>query len=154
MKEQALKQLHALHLPAPIGTWPLAYGWYILITLFLFILTTVLVNIYKYIKFRKPKRLALKKLAKLEKIYSTEQDANKMAYQITVLLKQVCFAYYPRQKVASLHGEKWHKFLGDNDWSKILIKLNYQKASDEDLSLIFSPIRIWIKNCDKQTKVS
>lgn len=150
MKDQALTQLKDLHLPTQIGAWPLAYGWYILIFLILFFFFTSVIYIYKYCKYKKPKRLALKKLAALELVYQKENNANQMAYQLTMLLKQVSFAYFPRVKIASLHDKDWQNFLGNKDWSKTLTRLNYQKNINEDISSLFKPIKYWIKNCDKQ----
>ena len=150
MNTEPLKQLKDLHLPDPIGTWPLAYGWYIAILITLALVLSLSYAAFKARKASQAKRLALKALKKLEINYLKQPDASQMAYQLTVLLKRVCFAYYPREKIASLHSQTWHKFLGEPEWNEVLMRLSYQKSNHEDLSLLFTPIKNWIKTCNKR----
>lgn len=152
MNSDPLQKLRDLQLGEPIGAWPLAYGWYLLAIFILIIVTIVIMTIYKRYQINKPKRLALKQLCLIEKVYQLKPEPHKTAYQLTVLLKRLCFAYYPREKVASLYGEKWYQFLGQQDWAEQLSRLNYQKPTCEDVSALFPKIRHWIKNCNKRNK--
>lgn len=154
MQSEALKNLRDLHLPQQIGAWPLAYGWYIVLAIALFALGIAVLVLYRYFKKNKARKLALKELAQIERDYQNNKDGAAAAYQLTVLLKRVSFAYYPRVKVASLYGEEWQKFLGNTTWSKQLVQLSYQKNnSDSDLGKVFVPIKQWIKACGRREHV-
>lgn len=152
MATNPLEQLRDIHLGDPIGAWPLAYGWYILIALTIIALTLLITFTCRFIKNRRPKKLALKELKRIEINYLSNADPHKTAYQITVLLKRVCFAYYPRKKIASLHGDVWFDFLGKSPWAYTLSQLSYQKEITQDLSAIFPKVRQWIKTCNKRIK--
>lgn len=147
-----LNSLKDLHLGPPVGVRPLAYGWYFVIAGIAILLALTIISLRNYFKNRRPKREALKQLQALEQTYKADPNPNKIAYQLTILLKRVCFAYYPRTQIASLHSEKWQVFLGNTDWSKTLCRLNYEKDSTEDISPIFKEIKHWIKTCDRRGK--
>lgn len=152
MRNDPLAQLRDLHLGEPIGAWPLAYGWYLLIGLTLVLFTAFICFVYRAYQHQKPKKEALNALALLEKDYQLNLNANDTAYQITLLLKRVCFAYASREKVASLHSNDWIKFLGSPPWASTLIKLSYQKTHSFDLSPLFPEIKHWINTCKKRLK--
>ena len=150
MNPNHLQALHDIQLGQPIGVWPLAYGWYFLIISITFSIVALSLLARCAYQARKPKQLALKKLKELEATYLLEPNPSDMAYQLTVLLKRVCFAYYPRKEIASLYGKEWQHFLGDHDWVKTLQHLSYQKNIEGDLSDVFPAIKRWIKTCNKR----
>ena len=152
MTNSPLAQLRDLQLGEPIGAWPLAYGWYLLMILVLMLLTALGISIHRLYQNRKPKKEALKTLALIESKYRTNKDPAVTAYQITVLLKRLCFACAPREKVAALHGEKWLNFLGNKPWAKTLTQLSYQKNITCDLTPLFPEIKRWINTCNKRLK--
>ena len=150
MSSEELKNLRDLHLPDPIGIWPLAYGWYIVIAIILIILFSLGIYLYKKFKSGQGRRLALKELMVIEQEYQQHNNPNATVYRLNVLLKRTCFAYYQRTEIAGLHSKKWQSFLGNEQWSKSLVDLSYQKLSDEeDLSSLFRPIKEWLKRCGK-----
>ncbi len=150
MSPTHLQALHDIQQGKPIGIWPLAYGWYLLIIgISCSVVALSLLARHAY-KARKPKQLALKRLKALEALYLKDPNPSDMAYQLTVLLKRVCFAYYPREKIASLYGKEWQHFIGDHEWGKTLQQLSYQKNTQADLSAVFPAIKRWIKTCNKR----
>ncbi len=148
----SLQALKDIHLGPSIGAWPLAYGWYFLICGITLAIVLIGIAIRNFLKNRKPKREALKKLKMLEREYAKNPDPNKMAYQLTVLLKRLCFAYYPRHEIASLYGKDWQAFLGNEEWSKTLYRLSYEKHTNEDITAIFPKLQNWIKKANIKEK--
>lgn len=145
MKQPSLDQLRDLHLPEPVGVWPLAYGWYIVLIIVAAIVTAAMYVLYKKYKMNLPKKQALKHIEAIEQAYLTDQDAAKAAYQLTIVLKRFCLSYYPRKEVASLHGQQWQQFLGNTDWCQTLSSLAYQKPKHMDLQPVIKGVTGWIK---------
>lgn len=146
MQEQLLANLKDLHMPQPIGAWPLAYGWYVVIALALSATVGTVWAIYYFRKKVRPKKFALQTLQQIEQDYQSHQDTAQAAYQLSVLLKRFCFAYLPRQKLAGLYGESWQAFLGNEPWLKTITQLSYQKPQvDYDLRPLFDDVRNWIR---------
>ena len=94
-----LAQLKDIHLPEQVNNYPLAYGWWLLLTC---LLITLIIVIVKWQKHRK--RCHAKKLA-LANLKNTENNDD-----IVTLLKWAAFQYFPRNEVASLHGEQLQSF--------------------------------------------
>ena len=108
---QLLNQLHDIQLPDPIGWWPLAFTWWIMI----FVLFSILIGIIWYytdLKRRNAYRVAANK--QLNAIYSNTEtkDVEKIA-QINRLLKQVALTAYGRKKAAALQSKDWVRFLNE-----------------------------------------
>lgn len=100
-----LAQLKAIHTGDEIHNYPLAYGWWIL--LFIFLALTIW-GIKYYLSYRKrcyAKRLALAALVK------EKQNPAHNADNIFSTVKWVALQYFPRKNVASLTGSKLEEFL-------------------------------------------
>jgi len=107
----SLQNLNDIVLPATVGWWPLASGWYILIGIMLIALAWFGYRSLHRWKNNRYRRAALRELQKLEDRINGpgERDANLR--QIPVLLKRTALSVYPRSQVASLSGHDWFQFL-------------------------------------------
>ena len=65
MDEKALP-LRDLHLPEPVGWWPLAPGWWVILVIVATALGYVLWRLYRRWQFNAPRRFALRELARYE----------------------------------------------------------------------------------------
>lgn len=151
-EQQQLAKLHDIHLPNPIGWWPMAPGWYFLIALAL-----ILFGLFVYLGYRKnkhsqAKREALVLLTTYKQDYQSGADSQLISMKISVLLRQVALAYFPRNQVASLKEKAWLDFLTQtskgidfNATSDYLLVLPYQPAKETNLEPLFSSARAWIK---------
>ncbi len=106
--------LHDIHVPPGVSWWPLAPGWWLLtgITVFL------IVSLSLWLRHRRRgrlKRLARKALLEIEQDFSTHQDSQRLASELSRLLRRICLECYPRREVAALHGEGWISFLNHQD---------------------------------------
>jgi hypothetical protein len=104
----ALQQLRDIHLPAPVGWWPPAPGWWLLLTLLIATLLIAFFWIKKYRQRNRYRRLALQQLHALR---TQPHDNFSLPQAVNRLLKQTALAAYPRQRVAALNGADWLLFL-------------------------------------------
>jgi len=100
-----------LHLPAEIGWWPLAPGWWVLIAI-----ATVAVAWFAWRSLEtwrqgRARRVALREFGRLVREYRNTGDAARFAKQLSQLLRRAMLAYAPRADVAGLTGEPWLAWL-------------------------------------------
>ncbi|NQZ86229.1 MAG: DUF4381 domain-containing protein [Colwellia sp.] len=96
---EQLAQLKDIHLPEQVHNYPVAYGWWILLTC---LLICLIFGIMKWQKNRK--RSYAKKLAQANLQHTKNND------EIVTLLKWAAFQYFQRNEIASLHGEQLENF--------------------------------------------
>ncbi len=151
-KEDALTQLKDIHLPAPIGWWPLAPGWYFLTLLVILVLGLMAYYWHKKYQQNRAKKEALQLLARYEQQYQQDNNAQIATAQISELLKRVALVYYPRDRVAGKYGEEWLAFLQQTskklDFSEVnllLLQVPFQPGAAHDVSPLFIKARQWIK---------
>ncbi len=103
--------LRDLHLPAPIGWWPLAYGWWILFGLL--VLAVCWVGYRQWLNWQAgaARRRALDELQKLQDRYAADHDAAAFIINASTLLRRGMLAYAPRAEIAGLSGEAWLEWL-------------------------------------------
>jgi len=99
---EQLAQLKDIHLPTQVHNYPVAYGWWILLAC---VLVTIVYVIVKWQKHRALCRAQKLALSKLKDIKSNDE--------IVTLLKWTAFQYFPRNEVASLHGEQLTDFFAN-----------------------------------------
>lgn len=106
-----LAELRDIHLPAEVGAWPPALGWWVLSALAIISLisaTYLLIRWYKETAYR---RVALKELRQLEHKFqhssASEFTATDFQQALVGLLKRTTLTAFPRTDVAGLTGESW-----------------------------------------------
>lgn len=103
--------LKDIHLPAAIGDWPPAPGWWLLpiITILLLLSLFLLYRLYR----RLTRKTALKTAKKL--LAALKQDVNKDNRQklaeLSMLLRRVVISIAPAADTAGLTGATWLAFL-------------------------------------------
>jgi len=145
--------LRDLHLPEPLGWWPLAPGWWFI----LFLISAILVYLF-WRAFRKwqrnaPRRYALRELARYEAEYLQHRNPVTLGKQLSELLRRGMLAYAPRDEVAGLTGEPWLNWLDSGlplpyfstQGGKSLLALPYRDPdgdfSDVDVNALLSAVR-------------
>jgi hypothetical protein len=96
----SLSNLKDIALPAEPGIWPLAPGLWLLIFFVIGIVAVsglMLLNRHRRNAYRRAGLVLLLEV--------------RTVYQLSVVLKRVALAAYPRELVASLHGGEWLAFL-------------------------------------------
>jgi len=151
-KNDALAKLRDIHLPDPIGVWPLAPGWYLLALVFFLVLVVIIFFIRRSYLNGSHRREALRLLKSLQKQYQDGCDNQQASAFISELLRRVALVYFPRAEVASLQGKPWIRFLNDtgkgldfNLVEKELLEGPYKVDNNSDLQLLFKLTERWIK---------
>lgn len=149
--QNPLAQLNDIIAPSAPNWWPPAPIYWFLSLLTVAIIAAV-ITLYKRIK--KQRLIGKQALHSLQQL----KQNNASFIELNQLLKGVCLAYFPRQQVASLHGESWFDFLQRYaaqpifaDKQQFLQRLyteSEQACSDND----FQQVRIWIKQLAQQIK--
>lgn len=142
-----LQQLRPIHLPTALDIWPLAPGWYVLLGCGLLGLVSGLWWGWRIYCHGRAKRAALRMLRDV-----------KTAAELAELLKRVALAYFPRERVAELHGKEWLLFLNATSKNldflpeeRALLLCPYQAQMDCDLKPLLRLARLWIRQRGKPT---
>ena len=106
-----LENLRDIHLPEPIGWWPLAPGWWILAALVIAGIVALSIWLRRRARQRRYRKIALQQLQTLYRNWQHQGDDIAFAREANRLLKQTALAAFPKAKVASLNGADWLDFL-------------------------------------------
>lgn len=117
-----LPEIRDVFIPNGVSMFPLAYGWWILPLLILFIFFIIKFLFWSIKKSRK--HYALKKLEKVD-----VQKPVTAALQMSELLRRICNVKY--KEASALYGEDWISFLNEHTTSKI--------SGDEAKLLVYAP---------------
>ena len=96
----SLKDLQDIVVPAAPGWWPPSTGFWVLLVIFISALMIIGYRVYQNWNRNRYRQAGLLLLADA----ATE-------YEVSVVLKRVALAAYPREQVASLYGQEWAAFL-------------------------------------------
>ncbi|MDD5037505.1 MAG: DUF4381 domain-containing protein [Methylococcaceae bacterium] len=148
--------LRDIHLPAPIGWWPPAPGWWFLL-FGIPALVILLVWLWRLLRRKTVKKQAL---GELEAIAQSDCGPQEKVQRLAILLRRICLSVYPREEVAGLVGARWLSFLdqslGDKRFSegvgKLLLEAPYRRELQTGLDELFSLCRDWIKHLPKPVK--
>lgn len=159
-----LAQLQDIHLPPEIGLWPPAWGWWLLATLLIVCIGTLIFLVRRHQTRNAYRTLALKELNRIHKHYSLEQNAEYLQ-EVSILLRRTALSGFTSQFNASLKGGAWLEWLdqqcpkAQQQFSKgvgeALLTGPYQKNPEFDRAKLHKLCEIWIKehrNQWQQTK--
>ena len=96
----SLNKLNDIVIPEAPGWWPPAPGFWLLLALAIIVLLLIGYRFYLFWNRNRYRRAGLLLL---------EHAATE--YEVSVVLKRVALAAYPREQVASLYGDEWLTFL-------------------------------------------
>jgi len=146
--------LRDLHLPDPLGWWPLAPGWWVLIVLLSVAMGWLLYRAWKHYRFNAARRYAIRTLAAIEAEYLSHRDPVRLGQQLSELLRRGMLAYAPRHEVAGLTGEAWLQWLDKGlpvpcfhtEGGKSLLSLPYRNPdgdfSDIDVNALLAATKM------------
>jgi len=114
MNEQTLTpqtlDLRDIHLPEPISWWPIAPGWWMLITSLLLIIAVIFILRKIYLG-KQLKRDIASELDNIKKQFQKTQNKSQLAKSLSILLRRASISYYPKSDIAGLTGEHWLAYL-------------------------------------------
>ncbi len=103
--------LRDLHLPEPVGWWPPAPGWWLLMALAAGLVSWFLWRSLAAWRRSRPRRLALAEFRRAAGDYARNGDVTSLARRLSALLRRAMLAYAPRAQVAGLTGADWLRYL-------------------------------------------
>lgn len=101
----ALAQLQDIIHPEPIGAWPWAIGYWLVLALLIAFITLLVIWLRKRARYLAPKKAAKQLLSQLDR------QATSYASDVNSLLKRTAMSYLSRESIASLDGEAWATWL-------------------------------------------
>ena len=144
--------LHANHLVDPIGWWPLAFGWWVLIVLAFVIVGALIWWLVRKIP-RRPTEfnVALRELEHLQAKYPA--NSTVLLRELSVLLRRLAISHYGRAKVSGLTGSAWVEFLDESvgkplfkeRFEQLLTEQPYRPEAQVETAALAAAIREWIK---------
>ena len=149
--------LRDLHLPEPVGWWPLAPGWWILLLLLAALVAYGLTRWYQHHQRNAARRFALRSLARYEAEYLEHRNPVVLGKQLSQLLRRGMLAYAERDEVAGLTGEDWLNWLDrgmplpyfHTEGGKSLLQLPYRNPQDDcsdiDVDAMLSAVRMRLR---------
>ena len=102
-----LAELRPLHLPADIGWWPPAPGWWLLALLLVALVTWATLAWRR----RAARREAL---GIIRAVHKTDLAGPALAQAINLALRRYAMACYPQHNIAALSGRPWLEFLNSH----------------------------------------
>ena len=154
MVDPTLQQLRDIHLPPPISGWPWAPGWWILMGVIVITIACLGYFLRRRFLQNKAKNAALAALWLCRRAYEVDHDGTKASADISILLKRVALAYFPRDRVAYLQGDAWVNFLTETGKKTnfatvrpVLVTWPYQmnQTQSDLMEACFELAQRWIK---------
>jgi len=152
-----LDQLHDIAGLDPISSWPLAFGWWMVIAIaVLSICTCIGYAIHRFVFRRSWKYDTLQKLDSLEKNL-TDATLRETVITLSEYLRRISLRRFSRKECAALMGDAWLVWLAQNDpkkfdWEKkgtVLHKLAYAPTNagttTEQVKELINATRGWVQ---------
>jgi hypothetical protein len=153
-----LDQLRDIHLPEPIGWWPLAPGWWILMIGGCLLLSWLINVFYRRYSAKLYRRQALKKLHQLESL----EDSQQQLRALFELLKQTANSAYPSRHPGSQSIMEFIRFMQLSCDKPVFEPLNldmnkalYGSSSlgKDEIDPLFVDAKIWIVKHQPEDKI-
>ena len=144
-----------IHLPDIPGTWPLAWGWWVVIIL------VALGIAYLFAQFKKHRLQNLARREALQQLASL-RSPDKFN-QLNLLLRQVAMSYHSRSQVAGLTGLSWLSFLdqhlNEKDRGFVSLSETWQLGlfsptplEKKQFDMCYQQAKKWVRKADFHSK--
>jgi len=148
-----LQNLNDIVAPGPVAWWPLAPGWYLLLSAGAVVLAVLALRYWRRWRSNAYRRQALRELSSIRGGVSGAGPG-----QLPELLKRAALSAWRREEVASLSGSAWHRFLDQSAGVELfcsgagdtLDRLSYAgsdtfDAKDPEMARLFEAAETWLK---------
>lgn len=157
MDKNPLANLKDIQLAEPFGPWPLAYGWWLLALLIVFLLGLSCWWLWRHRRATRARKEALALLANIS------SDCPHWPEQVNGLLKRAVLTYYPHGHSANLYGENWVGFLSQllppnkqgafkQSWQALQVALYQNAPARLDFGQIIRQAEYWLKTATPPSK--
>ncbi len=154
-----LGQLRDIHLPQPVSWWPPSPGWWLLAAFVLLLGVLALYLLYRH-RQERWRRAALGEWQRLREAWASGNiDGVSASRELSVLLRRVALARFPRHQVAALTGEAWLAFLDSavpgqklftSGPGRALLEAPYAVQVEIDTEALFDACGRWLRNLPRR----
>lgn len=102
---------HDIIEPAPIGWWPLAPGWWLLLAVLVLACALLIRWAWRRRRALAPMRQALRELTQIQTDWQQHRNNRDAMAALSALLKRTARWRYPEDDPAALSGQHWQAFL-------------------------------------------
>ncbi|RYY03024.1 MAG: DUF4381 domain-containing protein [Gammaproteobacteria bacterium] len=110
--QDPLAELQDIHLPAEIGLWPPAWGWWLLAIIIIASVSALIFFINRKKSRNAYRALALSELNNTQSKYNEEQNSEYLQ-AVSIILRRTALSGFGSQFNASLKGREWLEWLDD-----------------------------------------
>jgi len=150
--QDPLAGLRDIHLPDPVSWWPPAPGWWLLALGAVVVLGLAVWALGRHLKRRRRLRGILAEVDALAAAYRRNGDAQALCSGLSLTLRRVALAAWPRERVAGLTGTAWLQFLDDSGGGgafghgpgHVLVQAAYGDGTAVDAEALVTLARRWI----------
>lgn len=125
-----LADLRGYHLPEPVGWWPPAPGWWLLVLLGLALVAAAVHLLARRYRRGVAARAARTELRALRASFIRDGDTVALARGVSRLLRRFALVRFPRRRVAGLTGDDWLAFLDDQGGNGRFLKGPGRRLTD------------------------
>lgn len=111
--QDPLAQLRDIHLPDPVGIWPPAPGWWIVMLIIVTITLFSVHRFYRHYQRQAFRREAIQRWQALKPLSQRDETAQYLQ-ALNLLLKQTALSCHSQEQVAHLNGQDWLHFLDNS----------------------------------------
>ncbi|MCH1918816.1 DUF4381 domain-containing protein [Shewanella sp. A3A] len=147
----ALSGMQDIQLPADIGWWPLAPGWWALIVVALLLLIIAIVWSIRVLRRRRQHAAAAK--SALQMLQQLDSQDPQLAVHVSALLKRTAISYGDRQQVAALTDDAWYRYLDAvlpaaerGQFAELLANRYRRPGSEVDGGTLIALCHRWLKH--------
>lgn len=146
---QLLDLMHELVIPEPVAWIPQTAGWWVALGWLLAVILLVAVAIQRRRRRNRYRRDALRALQAVGANRDLAPQASARA--VAEILKRAALAAYPRDRVASLHGDAWARFLRESSGNDRQVQGAAEQLAaaayrpDADGARILEPAKRWVR---------
>ena len=157
MAKELLQKMHDIEGLDPIGKWPLAFGWWLVICLVVLLFIFIVWFYWKNKKYKDSWLYpAYGRLSVLEDSINQSSKKN-IINELSECLRQIAVKKYPREACASISGKAWLTWLKEHDpkkfdWVRYGEPLilgpyapNLQNISEAELQKLINAAKRWVK---------
>lgn len=146
MTNNPLAALNDIHLPEPIGWWPLALGWYVILILAGLAIVGLTYFTIQRVQHRRRQQALQQTLSAITGRYRTSPNSSELIAELSVYLRRLVITYYPDS--ATLSGQDWLQFLDQfveqpnfsQGTGKLLLTAPYQRTAPDNCSALIQLI--------------
>ena len=146
---ELLDLMHEIVIPEPVRWSPQTAGWWVVLFWLIVVILLIVISVRRRRRRNRYRRDALRALQAVGS--SGDLAPQESARAVAEILKRAALAAYPREEVASLHGEAWARFLSESSGNDRQVQGAAEQLAaaayrpDADGGRILEPAKRWVR---------